>query len=125
MSQSIKGVGPDEPIVADEAGYKTSVSPYRMDLMPPNALLHLAAIMCDGAKTHGENNWLNGTVDKHLNKALVHIFAHLAGDESDDHIGHAAWRMMAALELHLKKPPNALQKDGEVTTISFYERCIK
>ena len=69
--------------------------------MPGAALLHMAAIMCEGAKTHGEDNWKNGQVRDHLNKALVHIFAYLAEDRSDDHIGHAAWRMMAALEIKL------------------------
>lgn len=97
----IEGVGPDEPILADEKGYRSSQTPYRMDLMPGAAILHLAAIMAQGAASHGENNWKRGAVEDHLNKCLVHLMAHLAGDTSDDHLGHAAWRAMAALEIHL------------------------
>ena len=33
-----------------------------MDLMPGEAVLHMANIMCEGAKTHGENNWKNRDV---------------------------------------------------------------
>lgn len=99
----IHGVGPEAEIVADEKGYRSSETPYRMDLMPGAALLHLAAITKTGAESHGDNNWLNGSVENHLNKGLIHIFAHQAGDESDDHIGHAAWRLMAALEIHLRR----------------------
>ena len=99
---TIDSVGPHEPIVSDKRGYFTSVVPYRMDLMPAAALLRLSKIMCEGAKSHGENNWKRGSVADHLNKALVHAYAHLAGDTSDDHLGHAAWRFMAALEISLQ-----------------------
>jgi hypothetical protein len=81
-----------------------------MDLMPGAAILHMAAIMGEGAKTHGEDNWRAGRVNEHLNKMLVHAMAYLAGDRSDDHLGHLAWRAMAALEIELtggseKAPP--------------------
>lgn len=99
----IKGVGPDEPIESDANGYNTSKTPYRFDLMPGAALLHMAEIMGVGAETHGADNWRNGSVASHLNKAAVHLFAHLAGDTQDDHIGHFAWRAMAALEIHLSE----------------------
>ena len=99
----VEGVGPDAPMVSDDRGYVSSATPYRMDLMPGKSLLHMAAIMAEGAKTHGENNWKNGSVENHLNKMLVHVFAYLAGDRQDDHLGHAAWRAMAALEIHLNK----------------------
>lgn len=74
-----------------------------MDLMPGAAILHMAEIMCVGAKSHGENNWKNGAVRDHVNKALIHIMAHLDGDEQDDHLGHAAWRLMAALEIRIQE----------------------
>ena len=99
----VLGVGPDAPIEANAKGYRSSRTPYRMDLMAPKALLHIAAITKEGAESHGEWNWLNGSVNEHLNKMLVHVFAHLAGDSSDDHLGHAAWRAMAALEIHLRE----------------------
>jgi hypothetical protein len=98
----IDGVGPDAKIVTKANGYRTSDVPYAMHLMPGAALLHMSNIMCEGAKTHGENNWKNGSVDDHINKLLVHAFAYLAGDDSDDHLGHLAWRGMAALEIAIQ-----------------------
>ena len=44
------------------------------------------------------------TVVDHLNKALIHVMAHQAGDTSDDHLGHAAGRLMMALEIDLLSP---------------------
>lgn len=99
----IEGVGPQEPILADANGYKSSKTPYRMDLIQANAMLHVAKIMAEGAESHGENNWKNGTVENHLNKMLVHALAYLAGDTQDDHLGHMAWRALAALEIDLVK----------------------
>ena len=99
----LDGVGRDTPIVEHANGYKSSATPYRMDLMPGAALLHLANIMRYGAETHGENNRKSGSIEDHLNKALIHLFAFLDGDEQDDHLGHAAWRTMAALETRLQR----------------------
>jgi hypothetical protein len=97
----IEGVGKDAVIEADAKGYKSSVTPYRMDLVPPRATLHVASILCEGAKDHGEWNWLNGEVTNHVNKALIHLMAHQAGDTQDDHLGHATCRLMMALEIKL------------------------
>lgn len=97
----VKGVGPDTPIIESESGYRTSQVPYRMNLMFWRAILHTSEIMAIGAQSHGEDNWRKGSADDHLNKALIHLAAHYIGDTSDDHLGHAAWRVMAALEIEL------------------------
>lgn len=101
MSASVPGVGPEAPIVADESGYKSSATPYRMDLVPPRATLHVAQILAEGAEGHGEENWRRGTVRKHLNKALIHLMAFQSGDDQDDHLGHATCRLLMALELEI------------------------
>lgn len=98
----IPGVGPDEPIVDMGNGYMSTDVPYAMHIMPGAAILHVANIMYEGAKTHGANNWLRGSVDNHVNKALVHLMAFIDKDEQDDHLGHATWRMLAALQIYLK-----------------------
>lgn len=108
----INGVGRDAPIEENATGYKSSKTPYRMDLMPGAALLHLANIMRYGAENHGDDNWKKGTAREHVNKALIHIMAWLDGDTQDDHLGHSAWRMMAALEVDIqakRKAENALR----------------
>lgn len=112
MSSVVESVGKDQPIIEKENGYRTSEVPYDFVSMGPNALLAMAAITYEGAKTHGVNNWLGGDVNDHLNKALTHIYAHLAGDTSDDHIGHGAWRMHAALEIYLRNAKTNESPDG-------------
>ena len=34
--------------------------------------------------------------EEHINHALIHIIAHLAGDTQDEHIDHALCRLMMA-----------------------------
>lgn len=97
----IKGVGPDSPMVTTQGGGKQSDIPYRCDLFPAGAYLHVSAILAEGAKKYSEWNWVNVPFGDHINHVLTHIKAYGAGDRSDDHIGHAACRMMMALELLL------------------------
>lgn len=49
-------------------------------------------------ETRHERNYKKIPVDSHLNHALQHIYAYLAGDESDPHIAHAIVRLMFAYE---------------------------
>ena len=98
---TVKGVSPDAPISVNEQGGKQSLSPYRVDLMPPVALLKVAEVLAIGAKRYAPNNWRKIPVEDHLNHMLVHAFAMLAGDESDDHVGHMACRAMMAAEIAL------------------------
>jgi hypothetical protein len=97
-AKGIKGVGKDEPIAINAAGGKQSASPFRCDLLPPHATLAVAEVLAHGAAKYGANNWHVIPVEDHLNHALVHIFADRAGDASDDHLEHAACRIMMALD---------------------------
>jgi hypothetical protein len=94
----IPGVGPDAPIATNAAGGKQSHSPYRCDLLPAKAVLAVAKILKYGADRYAPNNWRKIDRADHLNHATTHILAHLAGDTSDDHLEHAACRLLMALE---------------------------
>lgn len=98
----IPGIGPDAPIQTNPNGASQSSSPYRLDLIPPLSLLDVAAVLKGGADKYGVDNWRGLSVDDHLNHALVHIYAFLAGDTQDNHLGHATCRMMMAHEQQLK-----------------------
>ena len=100
-SEVIAGVGPDAPIVTNEVGAKQSHSPYRMDLIDAKALLKIAQVHKQGGDKYGDTNWRGIPVNDHINHALVHIYAHLAGDTSDEHLPHAATRMIFALAQEL------------------------
>ena len=95
---AVAGVGPDAPTVVSKNGAKQSGSPYRCDLLPALASLHIASILKYGAEKYGDNNWRGLTVADHINHAITHILAFQVGDKSDDHLGHAACRMLMALE---------------------------
>jgi len=95
---TVAGVGADAPTTVNAHGGKQSASPYRSDLLPPHALLAVAAVLKHGADKYGENNWHAIPVADNLNHALTHLYAYAAGDGSDDHLEHAATRILFALD---------------------------
>jgi hypothetical protein len=120
-------LGPNAPVETAPNGAKQSATPCRADLLPPAALLHIGAILKGGAEKYGEENWRGLTLRDHINHAYVHILAFLDGDTQDDHLGHAACRMLFALETHLKQSENVnpkakarkptLSREGKRTTL--------
>jgi dATP/dGTP diphosphohydrolase len=104
---NIEGVGKDVPIRADGLGTQIN---YRMDLFPGAATLAVAKVFHEGfekyknARKDNERGtgWTRVDQYEHLNKALIHAMAFLAGDISDDHAGHFACRAMMFLETHLQ-----------------------
>jgi hypothetical protein len=93
------GLNPDAPTVQNEQGGMQSATAGRFDLLPPKAMFRLAAIMEHGARKYAPNNWKKIEIDSHVNHALQHLFAYLAGDRQDDHLGHALARATMAVEL--------------------------
>ena len=120
MSQEyIFGVTPDAPVVTNEKGGKQSASPYAFELLPPYALFEAAKVARHGAdkygETFGDRNYTKIDSKSHLNHALQHIYAYLAGDTSDDHLAHALVRMLFAVDMdHREKMPRL---DYETATI--------
>lgn len=96
---NISGVGPDTPIETNANGGKQSTTPYRFDLLDAPAMFQLAAIAGKGAAKYGVSNWRKIDTRSHLNHALIHVFAYLAGDKSEDHLEHAFCRMMFAVAM--------------------------
>jgi hypothetical protein len=70
----------------------------RYDLVSPIGLEAVARACAEGAAKYGDYNWEAGMpVSDLLNHALRHVYRYLAGDRSEDHLGHAAWGMLAAI----------------------------
>lgn len=92
------GLGKDAPVTTNAAGGRQSHTPYRCDLFPPFAFLAVSEVLKHGADKYGANNWHAITVSEHLNHAIGHLFALLAGDGTDDHLEHAACRVVMALD---------------------------
>lgn len=91
-------VGPDAPVVTNEAGAKQSALPYRCDLLPPRATLEVAQELKVGADKYGVDNWRGVPQADHINHAMTHLLAYLAGDRQDKHLAHAACRVLFAME---------------------------
>ncbi len=120
-------LGPDAPIETKTNGAKQSASPYRADLLPPLALLHISEILAKGAVKYGENNWYGLEVKDCLNHAMVHLLAHQSGDKQDDHLGHATCRMLMALDLSLGKVPDsdAFPEPGKAEQWASFAKAVK
>ncbi len=89
-------VSPDAERVVNEAGGSQSYIPGRFDLFDGAAMFEMARVMGEGAEKHGEQNWRMIPLDDHLNHLLMHVFAYLAGDRTDEHLSHIMCRAMMA-----------------------------
>lgn len=69
----------------------------RYDLITPIGLRRVAEAYKEGSVKYGDYNWEKGMpVSDLLNHAIRHIYLFLGGDRSEDHLGHAAWGLLAA-----------------------------
>lgn len=71
---------------------------FRYDLISPIGLAAVAKACHEGAERYGDFNWEKGMpVGDLLNHAIRHIYRFLGGDREEDHLGHAAWGLLAAI----------------------------
>ena len=63
------------------------------------ALEAIAGIMRDGAASHPDNDWVGRTPDYHISRAEEHLRLLNEGDQLQDHLSHAATRLLMALTL--------------------------
>lgn len=59
-------------------------------------IINVAKVLKYGADRYEPNNWRLIPEEEHINHALIHIVAHIAGDTQDDHLNHALCRLMMA-----------------------------
>lgn len=98
------GLSEREAIHENEQGGKQHKRPYRSQAVMPKACLAVSAVRCKAYEEYGyaDDNYKQIPLDEHLGRALTHIWAYLAGDKSNDHLSHAACRLLMALELELE-----------------------
>lgn len=102
MSSTLKGVGPDSPVISNEAGGRQSHVPYDLTLVDWPAILAMSEVLLAATKppkNYPRGNWRKIPVADHVNHAMVHYAAYLSGDTSDDHLTHALCRAMFAVAL--------------------------
>jgi hypothetical protein len=87
---------------AAEREAESDQSPARPDfsLLPPRALRAIASMMTVMTATgkHGRDDWRDQSVSYHINAATNHLNLLACGDESEDHLKHAACRLLMALD---------------------------
>jgi hypothetical protein len=77
----------------------------RYDLITPIGLRRLAETYAEGAARHGERNWeLGMPASALINHAMRHINLWMDGDDSEDHLAHAAWNLLAAMHFEDTRP---------------------
>lgn len=107
----LRTIGPDAPIVTHANGARESHAPHAFTSIDALALFRVAEIQYQGDQKYGPDNWRRIPSETHVNHALAHLFGHLAGDTSDDHLGHATVRIMFALATQLR--PDYYGKDTD------------
>ena len=63
------------------------------------ALEVIAEVMREGAATHPDNDWVGRGPEYHLGRAEEHLRLWHDGDQLEDHVSHAATRLLMALTL--------------------------
>lgn len=96
----VNGMGPEAPIETNSAGGVQSQVPFEMvKSFPHLATLEIGRVIRQGLlKGYPEYNWKKIPKSDHINHALAHIMCHCAGDREDNHLAHAACRLLFALE---------------------------
>jgi hypothetical protein len=110
-SNVMSGVGPEAPTVENEKGGRQSLKRWRFDLIDGPAIFVLGRILDVGAKKYGVDNWRKIEVESHVNSVIMHAYAYLSGDRSDDHLGHMFTRAMFAVGVALSEGYDARQAD--------------
>jgi len=63
------------------------------------ALATIAQVMRDFIATHPDNDWVRWPADYHLARAEQHLQRLHDGSQAEDHLAHAATRLLMALTL--------------------------
>ncbi len=59
----------------------------------------VSRVMREGAAKHPDNDWVRRTPDYHLGRTEEHLRLLHEGDQRQDHLSHAATRLLMALTL--------------------------
>lgn len=89
-------MNPDDP----DNGVQSLIG-YRFSLIPPFGITSVAMTMAEGERKGYKNQgWQVLGIDTHLDHAMGHIMAHMMGDRKENHLSHAACRILMALDTY-------------------------
>ncbi len=94
----------------NEKGGSQSHIPVRFDLVDGKAMFAMAAVLHEGAEKYGANNWRLIDIEDHLNHLIMHAYAYLSGDKTDDHLSHILCRAMFAQGVELQEDSDVIKR---------------
>lgn len=102
-AEKLRGMSNDAQVGTNENGGKQHIRPYKSEALFFNALMAVSALRYEACVVNGysDDNYKLIPKEEHIGRALTHLFAYMAGDKSNDHLCHAACRVLMALELEL------------------------
>lgn len=96
---------PNAPTITNRSGGSQSLVEVRFDLVDGPAMFAMTHVLYEGAVKYGENNWRKIDIPDHLNHLIMHAYAYLAGDKTDEHLSHIMCRAMFAQGISLQDGP--------------------
>jgi len=85
-----------DPLQGNLIGY----IPFAYHLVPPRGFAKVAAVMrCGERKGRSPNEWRQVPIAEHINHAISHLQAYLAGRSGHSHLANAGCRVLMALDL--------------------------
>ena len=97
-------------------GGKQHHRPYRMQAIPAKAILEVGKVRDKAYHEHGypDDNYKGIDIKENVGRAIMHLYAWLSGDRSNDHLSHAATRALFALEQELESIQAKNSEDNSI-----------